>query len=58
VSGWVLSGLLLLAGVWWINLFNFMDGIDGIAGAQAVFILLAAAVLSAWVNADVMSSPV
>lgn len=37
VSGWVLSGLLLLAGVWWINQFNFMDGIDGIAGAQAVF---------------------
>jgi Fuc2NAc and GlcNAc transferase len=37
LGGWALSGLLLLAGVWWINLFNFMDGIDGIAGAQAVF---------------------
>lgn len=58
LGGWVLSGLLLLAGVWWINLFNFMDGIDGIAGAQAVFMLLGGAVLSAWVNADVMSSPV
>ena len=53
-----MSGLLLLAGVWWINLFNFMDGIDGIAGARAVFMLLGGAVLSAWVNADVMSSPV
>src|SRR3546814_16472912 len=28
VTGWVLFGLLLLAGVWWINLFNFMDGIE------------------------------
>ena len=43
VGGWVLSGLLLLAGVWWINLFNFMDGIDGIAGSQAVFMLLGGA---------------
>ena len=58
VRGWVLSGLLLLAGVWWINLFNFMDGIDGIAGAQAVFMLLGGAALSAWENAGVMSSPV
>ncbi len=58
LGGWALSGLLLLGGVWWINLFNFMDGIDGIAGAQAFFMLLGGAALSAWVNADVMSSPV
>jgi UDP-N-acetylmuramyl pentapeptide phosphotransferase/UDP-N-acetylglucosamine-1-phosphate transferase len=58
LGGWVLSGLLLLAGVWWINLFNFMDGIDGIAGVQAVFMLLGAAALAAWTNADVISSPV
>jgi Fuc2NAc and GlcNAc transferase len=58
ISGWFLSGLLLLAGVWWINLFNFMDGIDGIAGAQAVFMLLGGAVLSALANAEVISSPV
>ena len=58
LGGWVLSGLLLLAGVWWINLFNFMDGIDGIAGEQAVFMLLGAAALGAWTNADVISSPV
>lgn len=58
LGGWVLSGLLLLTGVWWINLFNFMDGIDGIAGAQAVFMLLGGAVLSFWVNAEVISSPV
>jgi Fuc2NAc and GlcNAc transferase len=58
ISGWFLSGLLLLAGVWWINLFNFMDGIDGIAGAQAVFMLLGGAALAAWANANVISSPV
>ncbi len=57
LGGWVLSGLLLLAGVWWINLFNFMDGLDGIAGAQAVFMLLGGAALAAWANANVISSP-
>ena len=58
IGGWVLSALLLLVGVWWINLFNFMDGIDGIAGAQAVFMLLAGSGLVASMHADVMVSPV
>jgi len=58
VTGWVLFGLLLLAGVWWINLFNFMDGIDGIAGVQAVFMLLAGAVLALWAEPQVVHSPV
>ncbi len=36
----------LAAGVLWsINLFNFMDGIDGIAGSQAAFVSAATAVL-------------
>ncbi len=42
LQGPLLFALLLLAGVWWVNLFNFMDGIDGIAGSQAIFMLLAA----------------
>lgn len=58
LDGWVLTGLLLLAGVWWINLYNFMDGIDGIAGVQAVFMLLSAAVLSALVHPESMPSPI
>lgn len=33
--------LLYLAGVWHINLFNFMDGIDGIAGLQTVTVAMA-----------------
>jgi Fuc2NAc and GlcNAc transferase len=48
-----LAGLLLFAGVWWINLFNFMDGIDGIAASQAVFMLVAAAVLGVWFHPGV-----
>lgn len=43
---WLWYGALLVFGLWWINLFNFMDGIDGIAGSQAVFMLIAAAALS------------
>lgn len=58
VTGWVLFGLLLLAGVWWINLFNFMDGIDGIAGVQAIFMLLAGAVLALWAEPQAVYSPV
>ncbi|CAN0617647.1 Fuc2NAc and GlcNAc transferase [Burkholderia multivorans] len=46
LGGPALALLLLLAGVWWINLFNFMDGIDGLAGSQAVFMLAGACVLA------------
>ncbi|WP_026220893.1 MraY family glycosyltransferase [Thiofilum flexile] len=46
----LLFPLLVLAGVWWINLFNFMDGIDGLAGSQAIFMLLTAAGLIVWHN--------
>jgi UDP-N-acetylmuramyl pentapeptide phosphotransferase/UDP-N-acetylglucosamine-1-phosphate transferase len=38
---------LLLAGVWCINLHNFMDGIDGLAAQQAMFFGAASAAL-AW----------
>jgi len=57
VGAWILSVLLLLACVWWINLFNFMDGIDGIAASQAVFMLLAGAGLAAWGRPDVVADP-
>jgi Fuc2NAc and GlcNAc transferase len=46
---------LLLGLVWFLNLFNFMDGIDGLAGVQALFMVVAGAVL-AWVGADGDSS--
>ncbi|MGV6825488.1 MAG: glycosyltransferase family 4 protein [bacterium] len=36
VGGWLFQGLLLIAIVWMINLYNFMDGMDGNAGGMAV----------------------
>ncbi|WP_154222009.1 hypothetical protein [Marinicella rhabdoformis] len=36
---------LLLAIVWWLNLFNFMDGANGIAGLHAAVVLLFYAVV-------------
>ncbi|MEM0954380.1 MAG: glycosyltransferase family 4 protein [Pseudomonadota bacterium] len=44
-SVWV-WGMALLYSLWMVNLFNFMDGIDGIAASQAAFVLLASACLS------------
>lgn len=35
--------VLVLAACWSVNLFNFMDGIDGIAASEFVFVCLAAA---------------
>lgn len=36
--GWLASVLAVLAIVWSVNLFNFMDGTDGIAGVEALFV--------------------
>jgi Fuc2NAc and GlcNAc transferase len=41
--GYVLG---LLGIVWTLNLFNFMDGIDGIAASEAVFVALAGALIA------------
>jgi UDP-N-acetylmuramyl pentapeptide phosphotransferase/UDP-N-acetylglucosamine-1-phosphate transferase len=32
---------IILAGIWWLNLYNFMDGINGITGCQTIYLLLA-----------------
>jgi Fuc2NAc and GlcNAc transferase len=37
-SGWFGYVLGVLGVVWTLNLFNFMDGIDGIAASEAVFV--------------------
>jgi len=44
--GWAGYVLGALGAVWALNLFNFMDGIDGIAASEAVFIALAGAALN------------
>jgi Fuc2NAc and GlcNAc transferase len=43
--GWAGYVLGTLAAVWVLNLFNFMDGIDGIAATEAIFVTCAGAVL-------------
>jgi Fuc2NAc and GlcNAc transferase len=43
--GWIVTLLLFVGHAWFINLYNFMDGIDGIAGVQAVTMLGCAAVI-------------
>jgi Fuc2NAc and GlcNAc transferase len=45
-SGAVAYVLGTLGIVWTLNLFNFMDGIDGIAASEAVFVAWAGALLS------------
>jgi Fuc2NAc and GlcNAc transferase len=50
-SGWLLipgffqSLLLMLALVWLLNLYNFMDGIDSLASAQTLFVSGAAGIM-------------
>lgn len=43
--GWAGSVLAAFYLVWMLNLYNFMDGIDGIAGVEAVTVCLGACVL-------------
>ena len=49
---WGLTGWLLLAGVlgvvWMTNLYNFMDGADGLAGGMAVIGFAALAAAAGW----------
>ncbi len=34
----VLFGFLMLASIWWLNLFNFMDGANGMAGLHTLVV--------------------
>lgn len=43
VGGWIGYSAGILGVVWMLNLFNFMDGIDGIAGAETITLTLSAA---------------
>ncbi len=46
LDGGVLTFILLMGVVWFVNLYNFMDGIDGIAGAQCLTFCLGAQLIS------------
>jgi Fuc2NAc and GlcNAc transferase len=50
--GWLGYVLGAFGVVWAINLFNFMDGIDGIAASEAIFVALAGALLNLPLAAD------
>ncbi len=45
-DSWLLMGVLWLGTLWFVNLYNFMDGIDGLAGAQCVLFCLGVQVLT------------
>jgi UDP-N-acetylmuramyl pentapeptide phosphotransferase/UDP-N-acetylglucosamine-1-phosphate transferase len=42
---WIERGLLVLAGLWFVNLVNFMDGLDWITAAEVVPVTAAMALL-------------
>ena len=50
VIGSILGVLFL---VWLLNLFNFMDGTDGIAASEAIFVCVAGAILNFHVLSDI-----
>ncbi len=55
--GWLGYLVGSLGIVWVINLFNFMDGIDGIAASEAVFIAWGAALLG-WITGSFGAVPI
>ncbi len=55
---WISFIIVSFAGVWWLNLFNFMDGIDGLAASQAIFMLAGASGLIFIVHPDVSTTTV
>jgi Fuc2NAc and GlcNAc transferase len=45
LGGWWLNGVIVIGLVWLLNLYNFMDGIDGIASLQGISVLSGAALV-------------
>lgn len=57
LGGWLLPPVIWLFGLWWLNLFNFMDGIDGIAAGQAIVILLGSLAMALWGDPAFLAAP-
>lgn len=53
--GWLGHILAAVYLVWLLNLYNFMDGIDGIASVEAICVCLGGAILYALVEAPLLS---
>jgi Fuc2NAc and GlcNAc transferase len=41
LTTWTAGAVTALLLLWWLNLFNFMDGIDGLAGIECLFLTAA-----------------
>jgi len=50
---WLVAAMLAVYAAWLINLYNFMDGIDGIAATQAMTVLIGVIVISWWQRGDI-----
>jgi Fuc2NAc and GlcNAc transferase len=48
-AGWIGMVIVAFLLVWLLNLFNFMDGIDGIAASETIFVACAGAYFT-WLN--------
>lgn len=46
-EGWLAAGVAVLGLAWMVNLFNFMDGVDGIASIEATLVCGGGALLAA-----------
>ncbi|MBY6210969.1 glycosyltransferase family 4 protein [Microbulbifer agarilyticus] len=53
---WLLWPVLVLSGVWVVNLYNFMDGMDGFAGSMTATGFAALAVICFWRGAADLGS--
>ncbi len=52
LATWLLMPVFLLGALWLLNLYNFMDGIDGLAATQCILACSTAAFLAGWRGAD------
>jgi Fuc2NAc and GlcNAc transferase len=52
LGGWWFNGAVVLGLVWLLNLYNFMDGIDGIASLQGISVLCGAVLILMFNQAD------
>lgn len=46
--GWIGHALAVITVMWALNFFNFMDGIDGIAASEAIFVAAAGAAITCY----------
>jgi Fuc2NAc and GlcNAc transferase len=55
ISAWIILPLLVLGLLWFLNLYNFMDGIDGLATLQCFLAAASASLLAFLAGAPVFS---